>query len=211
MNTNTWDARNLFTAEIIVSSLEPSNPIDAIMFFTRAESDDDHLFEIVAKALHTGLARYVILNRSDGRGMGDLPGKAWPGVDIYLTRLSSLGVSKDKVLLSEEARDTREEDTEYLEVALQHKFKSVAVLTQPHQILRATLGLVKEMSRRSQFLQVYCLTPRSTNWNKKVWGSQSREFKLRQEHIDDEYSRIIKYATQGDLPQPNEFFAYFSS
>lgn len=206
---NVWDASNLFTAQSMALSLEPKETVEAIFFHTRAERDDDNLFEIAAKTHMDGLTLFIILNGSDGQGMDGIPQSGWPGKTVYIEKLANLGVPRSAILLSGIGKNTREENREYLKVAQGLGFNRVAILAQPHQMLRATLGLIKEMSVQAYHMQIYCLVPHATDWQKKVYGNQGKNFKPRLEHAADECERIIKYTESGDLATPQEFFAYF--
>jgi hypothetical protein len=208
MNPHGWNSLNLFRAQTLALSDGPPKPVDAIFLHTRAKGDDDQLFEIAAKALRTGLARYVITNGSDGQSHRRGPGSGWAGKDAWVKALRKLGIRETAILLCQPALDTREENTQFLETAVSHGFKRVAILAQPHQVLRAMLGLLKEMDLQKHYLQVYVMTPQSCPWWRKVYGSQGLHLKPRFEHIEDEASRIEKYATKGDLATPSEYFAY---
>lgn len=54
------------------------------------------------------------------------------------------------------------------------------------------------------------MVPSSTDWNRKVMGSQGMELKPRRDHVPDEIDRIFKYQADGDLASFDELFAYLA-
>lgn len=208
---NIWNAPNIFRAQALVLSNWPRGRVDAIFFHTRARDDDDDLFEIAADFYHYGQVKSIIFTGSDGQGMDNIPKGGWPGQDAYLKRFKKLGVPRRVILLSRIARNTREENHEFLKIAKERRFKKIAILTQAHQLLRATAGLIAEIRQEHYPLQIYCIAPKNTDWQKIVRGSQGKNPKKRLDHAEDEYHRVVKYTRKGDIAKPREFFAYFQT
>ncbi len=198
-------------ATILLSDWPPPEikTLDALLFHARAAGDEDGLFELAAELTDGTPARvwWVAINGSDDRRFGGIkPGEAWPGHDNYAFRLKSAGVNR--VRSSQWALHTREENSAFLELAIEQDWRVVAVLCQPHQAVRTMLGMVQAMAQRNHWLRVYVITPRSTSWEKEVFGRQGRVLEPRRDHIDDEFGAVLRYLDSGELGTFEELFEY---
>lgn len=189
---------------------ELPHPVDALLFHTRAPGDHGGLFELVKDNYERGLIKYIVLPKNEGeRFDGNDPRDANFGKTFYTAFLESLGgVNEDAILYSGDARHTKAESDAFLRLAKEQGLKSVAVLAQPHQILRAMLSLVASIKEQNYWIEAYPLVPESTDWELLVCGSQGLEAKPRKEHIRDELERIALYQAKGDLASFDELSDY---
>lgn len=196
----------MFQAATVLSSDWPTTEgVDGLFFHARSFGDDDGLFKIAAD-FHARGARVVINGSCGERQVGTKPGEAWPGKAAYLERLRAVGVAD--TLSSEPAFNTKQENEMFLKLAVEKKWRSAAILTQPHQMLRAFLGMVKSMATCNYWVRVYAVAPKFTDWCKEVHGSQGAKAMLRFDHIEEEFKRIPLYQQKGDLATFEELFEY---
>lgn len=189
----------------------PQN-VDALFFHGRSYHDHNGLFEIINELYQKGEIKFIVLPGSEGERFGsNKPREASPGKTVYTMTLEYYGIPRENILISDRAHHTKAENDAFLKLAKERGWKSVAVLTQPHQILRAMLGLVKTMQTQEFFVKAYPLVPEKTNWEKFVRGNQGLELKPRKLHLIDERKRIPLYQAKGDLASFEELFDYLNS
>lgn len=201
--------KDLFVATVMLLTDSVPDKVDALFFYSRSFGDDNGLFEIVFDQYKKNKDQIVLLNSSDGRKEGGTtPSEAWPGKDIWIKKLIGLGV--DNIVLAAETANTKAESYAFLEKSKELGLTSAVVIAQPHQLVRAMLTLVKAMSESNIEMDIYCLCPHATSWQKEVFGSQGEKRMERRQHIVEEFSRIIKYQQKGDLAIFRELFSYLS-
>jgi len=197
----------LCAAQIMVLSDRPPKRVDALWFFGRARGDTDRLFELVAGELKLGVADHVVINGSDGqRQGGKKPGEAWEGQHVWTLRLNQVGVHD--IRYCKPAGNTKVEGDAMLSYSLEQGWKSAVIICQPHQALRAMLGLVKSMADRGEWMRIYVVVPSCTDWFRPVFGSQGHDELPRYLHIQQELVRIRLYETRGDLCSPTDLIEY---
>lgn len=206
---------DLARATTMLLSDRPSEPVDAIFFFGRSYFDagKNDLYRIAVDLIKDKKAQYILLPGDEGFRMGgSVPRESRPGISLETDRLTKMGVDRDKIFYCPHSVagtvgfNTKTEGNAFLKIAREKGFKKVVILTQPHQIVRAMLGVVETID--NQDIDAWCLVPQSTDWQVRVKGSQGKERKPRAEHIQDEIDRILKYQDQGDLASFKELFAY---
>lgn len=207
-------------ATTLLLSDSPPGPIDAVFFFGRSffDAEKQGIFTVAVDLIKQDKARYLVLADSEGERMGEtIPRVAYPGKSLWMDRLvCTLGVDKDRILYSphlipgEHGFNTKTEAQAFLATSVERGFKTAVVLTQPHQIVRAMLGVVKTINQKGLSVDVWCMSPEPTDWNKRVQGSQGMARKPRVEHIPDEINRILKYQAKGDIASFDELFAYLA-
>ncbi|MDO8463070.1 MAG: hypothetical protein Q7S96_02250 [bacterium] len=194
------DALDVYRATCMLLSDQPKAPVDALLFHAKANGDQRGLIEFVASEQRRGLAQYIAINGSAGEALGGTtPGEAWPGAVEYTNQLCFLGVPPEAIICTRPAFHTRDENDAFLALARERSWRRVAIVTHPHQILRAFLGMVRAMGDAP--LVVYAQTPPHTNWSIVVFGSQGAEAMTRREHIHAEFKRIAAYQAKGDLAE----------
>lgn len=200
-------------ARIVLLSDWPTDPVEAIFFYARSHDDDDENIFRTASELASRFGGCVVINGSDGElADGTGPGVAWAGKGIWIDRLKDFGITP---LLTRPALDNKDENEAFLSCAIAQGWKSAAILTQPHQIVRTFLGAVKSMADRDYWMRLHAVAPKSVDWWKVVRGSQGAEALPRGMHIGKEDSRIPLYQLKGkygkggrDLATYEELFAY---
>lgn len=205
---------DVFQAATVLLSDWPQEQVDALFLHARSHGDDDGLFELANELYHSGTVKAVVINGSDGERRGSTkPGEAWPGKAVYLERLKALNIAN--LLLSKPAFDNKHENELFLELAVGHGWRSAAILTQPHQMLRTFLGWVKSMADHEYRMRLYVVTPKFTPWWKVVHGSQGAKAIQRFDHIEEEFKRVPLYQQKGgygkdgrDLATFEELFKY---
>ncbi len=207
---------DLTRATVVLLSDFPPISVDAIFFHARSYFDagKQDIFKVAADMIREERARYIVLADSEGERVGETtPRMAYPGKSLWTDRLVRLGVKQEQIIYSshlegEKGFHTRTESDAFLETARQRGFKSAVLLTQPHQVVRAMLGTVRVINERGLSINVWCMFPQLTDWNKRVMGSQGNELKPRIEHIEDEIKRIFTYQKEGALATFDELFEY---
>ncbi len=209
----------LATATTVLLSDAPSNPVDAVFFFGRSffDAEKGGIFRVAATLVQQGNARQLFLADSEGERMGETtPRIANPGKSLWTDRLHRLGVTQNQILYAphltprEHGFNTKTEAEAFLHTAADSGYKTAAILTQPHQLVRAMLSVVKTMEQQEIDMDIWCITPQSTDWTKQVMGSQGMERKPRIEHVQDEIQRIFRYQQTGDIATFDELFTYLT-
>lgn len=210
----------LAKATTVLLSDRPQKPVDAVFFFGRSffDAEKHGIFQVAADFINDGRGKYLFIPDSEGERMGETtPRIATAGKTLWTDRLVRLGVDRSKIIYSphpvpgEYGFNTKTEGDAFLKKAAEDELHSAVVLTHPHQIVRAMLGIVATMHTTGQKLDVWSMTPEFTDWNKKVRGSQGMELKPRLDHIQDEIDRIFKYQQKGDIASFDELFSYLTT
>ncbi|TSC63427.1 MAG: Uncharacterized protein G01um101493_436 [Microgenomates group bacterium Gr01-1014_93] len=114
--------------------------------------------------------------------------------------LREFGVAPERIHFNAPGdTNTRLENENFLTLSREQGWTSGVIITQPHQLLRAMLGMINAMEKRSYWMEIYTTAPRFSPWLEVVKGSQGLELKPRVEHIKDEFNKIIEYMGKGDL------------
>jgi|SRR3989344_2111688 len=197
----------------------PPKPVDAVFFFGRSYFDagKKDIFQVATDMIKEGRAKYIFIPDSEGQRVGGtIPREANPGKTLWTDRLVRLGVDKNQIIYcphpipGELGFHTRNESDAFLRTAANKGLNTAVVLTNPHQIVRAMLGVVKTINDTGQEIDVWCMVPDTTGWNKRVMGSQGKELKPRRDHVPSEIDRIFKYQAQADLASFDDLYAYLA-
>jgi hypothetical protein len=205
----------LYEAALKLGSDRPSGPVDALFFFGRSYMDAsrDGLFALAVDLYEKGMVGCIIIPGTEGERFGsDKPGEANPGKTAWKDRLVRMGIPEEAVIFSDPGYHTKAEGDAFLTEAIRRNWKSAIYIANPHQVVRAGLGLVKTINKdgRLSAFRAYAAVPTSVNWQKKVMGSQGLDLKPRDEHIADETNRIRRYQTKKDLATFGELFDYLN-
>lgn len=191
------DALEVYQVCNLLLSDRPVKSVDAVLFYSRSFEDDDNLFELAAEYYLKGLTGAVVINGFDGYSEHDKTKKISPGRDEYVRRLTALGV--DNIVESAPAFQTRQENSVFLDVLRERRWRSVATLAHPQQLLREVLGFLQEMKKVNYWASVYSLTPTSTDYSKPIQASQGEFRDSREDDIEVEYNKVITYQDKGNL------------
>lgn len=207
------DSLNIYKASVILLSGCPAKPVDALFFHGRSFGDYTGLFELTAELASSDRVGAVVLFGNEGQRMGSsVPFEANPGKTWCREQLIGYGVSDDKILFAQEGGyHTKWENQDFVRLAGKRGWLSGVILTQPHQILRATLGMIRAMQEQQYGMEIYTAIPSQVPWGEVVKGSQGREEKPRIEHIKDELARVARYQQNGDIASFEDLFAYLES
>lgn len=203
---------DIYQATAMVLSGRPSRPVDTLFFHGRSYGDYTGLFELTRDLVDSRLVRTVLLFGNEGQRVGsDIPFQSNPGRTWCRQQLIANGVSEGVIFDAPlGGYHTRWESNDFLTVCIQNDWTSGVILTQPHQLLRAMLGMVKAMQERAYMMAVYTAAPTNTPWQEVVRGNQGMELKRREDHISDELMRIPRYQAAGDLASFQELFGYLA-
>lgn len=80
----------------------------------------------------------------------------------------------------------------------------------PHQALRAMLGILKSFEKHGYPMQVVPVCPPCVSWSKEVYGSQGALLLPRHQHIQQEWNNIPRLQDKGDLASLEELNTYLS-
>lgn len=139
---------------------------------------------------------------------------------IRMVKIAMPGVSDEEldqhIVLTQipdpDKNNTLEESMGFFIKAKEKGWKSAVAVVNPHQLLRAMLGLIQIMDDHSEYyLDIYSAAPANTNWERKVRGAQGEHFAPRKEHIILEMDRVKKYQKNGDLVSFERYFDYLKS
>lgn len=135
-----------------------------------------------------GMIKHIIIPGTEGERQGDTtPYLSNPGKTCWTNRMLEMRIPREAIHHSEPAYNTKTEGDAFLQEAQKNGWTRAIAITQPHQIARAMLGLVKTIDTQNLQIDVYATVPTETDWCKKVKGSQGKERKPRIDHIKDEY------------------------
>jgi hypothetical protein len=211
--------RNLTEATVMVLSDHPTYPADGVLLFTRSYGDQDGILETASDLINERKVKYILMADTEGERLGEkIPYQANPGKSIWTNQLVKRGVPKDQIIYcphptpGERGFHTGQEASAMVKESAKQGIQSAVILTQPHQLLRATLAVLKAINDEKYNLCAYSISPKGqTDWLKPVRGSQGKELKPRQEHIADEINRIYAYQCKGDLPSFAVLFDYLQN
>lgn len=208
------NAAELYQATVILLSRKPQQSVDVLFFHNRSFGDYTNLFEIAGKMFRRGRIRFIAVTNNEGERFGStVPFEANPGKTECIRILTEKQrIPTDKILIPEAlAFHTRQENDAFLELSRQRSFTSGVILAQPHQLLRAMLGMIQAMDINGYLMKVYTAAPDYTDWQERVRGSQGQELKPRVEHILDEVGRVYGYQTSGQLASFERLFEYLNT
>ncbi|TSC93686.1 MAG: Uncharacterized protein CEN91_149 [Candidatus Berkelbacteria bacterium Licking1014_85] len=192
----------------MILSRKPDFCADAVLFHSRGFNDNDGLFKLAASLVSDSFARYIVINGFEGERFDGKMGKTSPGALSYKKSLLAENVHQDKIIISEPAKNSREENKMFLKLAKENGWMNVIIISQPHQLLRLMLGALKEIKNRGMRIGLYSTAPNSTNWRKKVYASQGEKRDARFDDIQSEFKRISKYIKDGHLATLEELVEY---
>lgn len=201
----------LFQATVVLLSDYPKRPVDALFFFGRSwfDAGKGDLFLLASDLYRAGMIKNIVIPGTEGERFGEtVPHQANPGRTLWTSRLVRMEIPPEVIHHSKAGYHTKAEGDAFLEMAQKEGWRSAVSLTHPHQAVRAMLGLVRTINIQELNFDVYAVAPQTTNWGKRVKGSQGLERKSRFEHIEGEFERIIRYQEKGDLASFQELFAY---
>ena len=200
-------------ANLMLLSGYPPKTIDVIFFHDRSYGDFTNLFQMAASMYKSGIARFIATPNTDGARFGrNIPREASPGKEWVTRQLLALHLPIESIIRPDmPSHHTWEENNAFLQLARERKWRSAAILTQPHQLLRTMLGMVKAMDNTGYLMEVYTATPIYTPWYEITRVNQGEEEKMRVENIDDELIRIPQYQEKGDLASLEELSAYLEA
>ncbi len=191
--------------------------VDTVFVFGRALGD----FE--GDANITGLLDFAVDLYIDCASSITVPGynpparenhTDYPGGHAWRDYLINQEVNEGDIFLTSgemRVQHTRSEGDEFIECARKEGWRSALILANPHQILRAMLGLVKTLKIFNYHMCLYPAAPPRVAWRKEVYGSKGQRRLRRHEHINEEWARIQRYQAQGDLASLAELRDYLLS
>jgi len=193
-------------------------PVNTAYVFGRAlgdyESDerDTGLLEFAANLYKYGQVESISVpgyNPQTRDGYTD-----YPGGTTWRELLERMMVPRHRIFLTsgeKRPQHTRSDGDEFIETARGRGWTQAIIITNPHQMLRAMLGLIISMREQGYQLKLYaCVLPR-VDWHKPVYGSQGQKRLPRHEHIREEWERISKYQATGDIASLEELRSYLLS
>jgi len=201
-------------ANLVLLSNRPPHPVDALFLHMRSFGDYTGLYELAEEMARTQVVKFIAVSNNEGEKFGStVPFEANPGKTECIRILTEeQKIPPDKILTPETmAHHTRQENDAFLKLSMQREFTSGVILAQPHQLLRAMLGMIQVMDMNKYLMKIYTAAPGYTDWQEKVRGSQGKEFKPRVEHIPDEVKRVYEYQIAGQLASFERLFDYLNA
>jgi len=201
----------LYQSTVMLLSGRPQQQVDVLFFHNRSFGDYTNLFEIAGEMFRRGSIRFIAVTNNEGERFGSsVPFEANPGKTECIKLLTQdHQIPADNIFYPEmKAFNTREENDAFLELSKQNEWRTGMILTQPHQLLRAMLGMVQAMTTRGYQMEIYTAAPTFTPWQEVVRGNQGVDLKPRVEHIADELERVYRYLASGELASSDQLFAY---
>lgn len=210
---NFIDAAKFCQATVMVLSGQPRKPVDALLFHNRSFGDYTGLFEMAEEMLRRGRVRFIAVTKNEGERYGStVPFEANPGKTWCINNLLTQGIPTENIIFPNTmAFHARQENDAFLELSKQMEWRSGVILAQPHQLLRAMLGMVQAMNLGGYQMEIYTAAPVSTPWQQVVSGNQGLESKPRIDHIQDEWERVRRYQDLGNLATFGQLFDYLKA
>ena len=192
---------------------------DAIFVFGRANKEweaapyNEGILETAARLFVQGVAPRIVIpgykGNPDGKG-GIIP-TAYPGWSRWQDKLKCLHVPTRSI---EKTRglgsNTKTEGNDFVFMAKEQQWTTALIVTQPHQMLRAMLGLINTMQLMAHQMTILPVCPSQIDWTAKTYGSQGEKCIPRHMHTDEEWKRIPRYQEQGDLATLEELNVYLN-
>jgi hypothetical protein len=200
------DPTELYQATCMILSNLPTQSADVVLFHARGVDDDDGLFELVTRLIQEGRAHKIAINGFDGISTTEPGKRIGSGKDFCIKKLSPL-IDPKIIIPTDPAQNTIEENRAFLKLARERNWKSGIIVAQPHQLLRAMLGAVKEISKHEMNFRLHSVCPQSVDWDKNVFANQGVQ-SVRFDNISAELNRIPEYIAQGDLATLEELIAF---
>ncbi len=161
-------------AQKMVLNDRPTQPVDAALFFGHSWFDGEKwgVYQLMVDLYKTGMVKYIVLYGSHGQRFGDtIPNVVAPSKDYARDRLVKMGVPDVHIINSELPEPTKNntpsEGEGFLNTAQEKGWHSLIAIANPHQILRATLGLVTLINKQQRPFDIWSAAPTNTNWDKK--------------------------------------------
>lgn len=208
---NFGEIAKLYQATVMVLSGRPKEPVDVLFFHNRSFGDYTNLFEMAGEMFRRGGIRFMAVTNNEGERFGsNVPFEANPGVTECIRCLTEeQHIPLENILHPEtKAFNTRQENNTFLELSMQKGWTTGRILTQPHQLLRPTLGMIQAMYEARYQMAVYTAAPTQTPWQEIVRGNQGTDLKPRVQHISDELERVYRYQKSGELATFDQLFEY---
>lgn len=201
-------------AIIMVLSGQPTKSVDVLFLHNRSFNDYTNLFEMTGAMFQRGRVRFIAVTNNEGEKFGStVPFEANPGMTECIRHLTEeQQIPPENILYPKtKAFNTREENDAFLELSRREGWQTGVILTQPHQLLRAMLGMVQAMDTAGYQMEIYTAAPNSTPWQEVVQGNQGAERKPRIEHIPDELERADYRRSTGELATFEQLFDYLKA
>lgn len=208
----------LYHVMVLMSGRFPTNPVDATFVFGRASGDweedlcNNGVLHIAVALYRAGLAEYVVIPGYDCTQTAEgLPvPTGYPGRERWKGFLQERLEVPHHCIWSTRGHgtNTKTEGDDFILLARKRGWKSAAVIMQPHQALRAMLGLVRSLEQLQYPMRIVPVIPQRVQWKKHVFGSQGQGGFERYKHIAWEWERIPKYQANGDLASLQELYSY---
>lgn len=142
-------------------------------------------------------------------GEGGVISTAYPGWKRWEEKLASLDVPTTCIARTQGlGTNTKTEGDDFIFMSQPFWWRKAVVVTHPHQMLRAMLGLVKSMQTIDYWMNLLPVCPSQIDWTADTYGSQGAKRMPRHEHISEEWERIPRYQAQGDLATFMELSVY---
>ncbi len=193
----------------------PAKPCDILYFFGRSYFDapKKSFYGLAVNLYQQGMVRKIIVPGTEGERLGEtIPGMAHPGKTAMKNRLVRMGVAEEDVVFSKPGYHTKQEGDAFLDYSMENSLHRAIAFTNPHQIVRAMLGLVRTINDKSLSLETYTAVPdpEKFDWGRMVKGSQGQKLEPVFKHFYEELSRISRYQQKGDLAGFEELFEYMN-
>lgn len=211
---NLNNAAKLYQATVMLLSGRADKPVDVLFFHNHAYGDYTGLFEIAGETFHKGRTRFVAVTNNEGERFGSIvPFEANPGKTECIRRLTEeQRIPITSILLPEtQAFHTRGENDTFLELSQQNNWLTGLILTQPHRLLRAMLGMLQAMEQGGYMMAIYTAAPNYTPWQEVAYGNQSIKSQPRFQNIAEELERVYQYLASGELASFDQLSAYLKA
>lgn len=174
--------RESFIAQL---GTQPLVPGDAIVLL---QGDGHNRVAHTIQLFEDGYAPVIVLVGGDTRReYGSAPSSE------LKEQLVAGGVPEGSILLEETATHTRAEAERLMELAQEHGWKNLLIVTSPHHIFRAFLTFLAAMRDKGMTLVLQPAPARNLRWYApEPWGKRA-------ELLDGEFRRIDEYGTKGHV------------
>jgi len=190
---------------------------NAAFIFGRAQDEwetrqhNEGVLRAAAGLYLKGVVPRIVIPGYDGNpdGHGGVIPTAYPGWKKWRNELVLLNVHIGHIKQTRgRGSNTKTEGDDFLSLAKEKELTRALVVTQPHQMLRAMLGLIRSMEQLGYWMSVLPVCPSQVSWRAQTYGSQGGKCIPRYSHIGEEWLRIPRYQAQDDLATLEELQAY---
>jgi hypothetical protein len=189
----------------VLCDQRPKNPTNGTYLYCQTRSNQQSIFEAAQFLLDNALTYRILICNTNAKS-------GYPGFTEWEQKLRQFGISEAQmtgVIIKETSMlNTLTESKAIIRFAKQHSYRSLFVVAPPFHQLRAFMTAVTlALSEYPEFL-IYSFPSIEMSWQEEVIHSQGTLVAKRRDLIHEEFRRIKKYYSKGDLASTRQVLGY---